>query len=86
MTAVDTDGDVYAGDTAREITVTYTAIGQIVGGSLKVTVPADWADAMAGNPSASSGSVTRGGDLSEPHWRKTKISAVSMNSLSVVST
>ena len=38
-TAVDTDGDVHAGDTGRTITVTYTAVGQIVGGMLKVTVP-----------------------------------------------
>ena len=29
--AIDTDGDVYAGDTGRRITITYTAIGQISG-------------------------------------------------------
>ena len=35
---IDTDGDVHAGDTGREVTITYTSVGQIVGGKLKVTV------------------------------------------------
>ena len=62
--AIDTDGDVHAGQTGRAFAITYTAEGQIVGGRLKVTVPDgdDWADAMAAN---FSGSATYGGDLSE---------------------
>ena len=65
--AVDTDGDVHAGDPGRTVTITYTSIGQIVGGRLKVTVPDgdDWADAMAASIDVSSGSATYGGDLSE---------------------
>ena len=64
---VDTDGDVHSGDTGRTFTITYTSIGQIVGGSLKVTVPDgdDWADATAASVDVSSGSATYGGDLSE---------------------
>ena len=64
---IDTDGDVHSGDTERTFTITYTAIGQIVGGSLKVTVPDgdDWADATAASIDVSSGSATYGGDLSE---------------------
>ena len=65
--SVDTDGDVHSGDTGRTITITYTSIGQIVGGRLKVTVPDgdDWPDAMAASIDVSSGSATYGGDLSE---------------------
>ena len=49
------------------ITITYTAIGQIVGGKLKVTVPDgdDWADATAASIDVSSGSAKYGGDLSD---------------------
>ena len=50
---IETGGDVHAGDEGTEVTITYTAIGQIVGGKLKVTVPADWSDAMAANFSLS---------------------------------
>ena len=63
---VDTDGNVYAGDTGRTFEITYTAIGQIQGGKLKVTVPDgdDWADATAASIDVSSGTATYGGDLS----------------------
>ena len=38
----DNKGDVGAGDTDREVTVVYTAAGEISGGSLKLTIPAGW--------------------------------------------
>ena len=64
VVAIDTSGDVYAGDTERTVTITYTAAGQITGGSLKVTVPENWSAAMAANFKVSTGSATYGGDLS----------------------
>ena len=38
----DNKGDVGAGSADREVTVVYTAAGEISGGSLKLTVPAKW--------------------------------------------
>ena len=35
-------GAVHAGNTGREVTVTFEAIGQIGDGQLKLTIPADW--------------------------------------------
>ena len=40
----DNNGDLGAGDADREVTVTYTAAGQIVNGRLKLTVPPGWSD------------------------------------------
>ena len=45
----DNKGDVGAGDADREVTVTYTAAGQISGGSLKLTVPPGWSHPTADN-------------------------------------
>ena len=42
--ATDNNGDLGAGDADREVTVTYTAAGQIVNGRLKLTVPPGWSD------------------------------------------
>ena len=36
------EGNIGAGDTDREVTVVYTAAGEISGGSLKLTIPAGW--------------------------------------------
>ena len=40
----DNKGDLGAGDADREVAVTYTAAGQISGGSLKLTIPSGWSD------------------------------------------
>ena len=45
----DNKGDVGAGDADREVTVVYTAAGQISGGSLKLTVPPGWSHPTADN-------------------------------------
>ena len=45
----DNKGDVGAGDTDREVTVVYTAAGQISGGSLKLTVPGGWSNPTTDN-------------------------------------
>ena len=36
------DSNIGAGDIDREVTVVYTAAGEISGGSLKLTIPAGW--------------------------------------------
>ena len=36
------DSDLYAGDTGRTLTITYTAAGQMVGGRVRLTIPPDW--------------------------------------------
>ena len=41
----DDDGDLHAGDEDREVEITYTSIGQIRGGQVKLTVPANWSPA-----------------------------------------
>ena len=61
--SINTGGDVHAGNTGQEVTITYTSIGQVVGGKLKVTVPADWSDAMAANFSVSTGTPAYGGGM-----------------------
>ena len=62
---LDTDGDVYAGQLGRTFTITYTAIGQISGGRLKVTVPDgdDWADATSDSVDTSRGTPKYGGGM-----------------------
>ncbi len=45
----DNKGDVGAGDADRQVTVVYTAAGQISGGSLKLTVPLGWSHPTADN-------------------------------------
>ena len=42
-------GDLHAGDMGRSFTVTYTAAGQIVAGSVQLTVPAGWTAPTADN-------------------------------------
>ncbi len=38
----DGEGSLHTGDTGRELTVTYTAAGQMVGGKVRLAVPAGW--------------------------------------------
>ena len=40
--AINGDSTLYAGDTRRTLTITYTAAGQIVGGRVRLTLPQDW--------------------------------------------
>ena len=47
---------LHAGDMDNTITITYTAIGQIVNGALKLTIPKNWPLATSDNLKASSGS------------------------------
>ena len=54
--AIDTGGDVYAGDTGRSIEITYTSIGEIENGRLRLALPPDWTEAKAANFDISSGS------------------------------
>ena len=61
--SIDTGGDVHAGQEGRTVTITYSPVGQIMGGRLKVTVPADWSDAIAANFNISSGTPKFGGPL-----------------------
>ena len=43
------EGVLGAGDMGREVTIVYTAAGQIRGGSLKLTVPDDWSNPTKDN-------------------------------------
>ena len=58
------DTKVYAGDTGRSFTISYTSIGQVVNGDLKITVPENWSDAKAANFEIA-GSAVYGGDMTE---------------------
>ena len=60
---VGTDSNVYAGDTGRTFTITYEAVGQVVNGDLKITVPDKWSTAMAAHFDIPSGSAVFGGDM-----------------------
>ncbi len=42
IAVTDGEGTLHTGDTGRELTVTYTAAGQMVGGKVRLEVPADW--------------------------------------------
>ena len=42
VNSVGGDTSLYAGDTRRQITITYTAAGQIVDGRVRLTIPFDW--------------------------------------------
>ena len=44
---VAADGTLYAGSTGNSFTITYTAVGQVVDGDLKITVPENWSPATA---------------------------------------
>ena len=46
---------LHAGDMDREITVTYTAAGQIVAGKVRLTIPAKWSAPTADNVTVMSG-------------------------------
>ena len=88
--AIDTGGDVYAGDTGRSIKITYTSIGQIQNGRLRLALPVDWSEPTDDNVDIASGSTSYdrdtefGGGMSEPPWKTMKISVVPINSLSQV--
>ena len=52
------DGDaLHAGDMGRKFTVTYTAAGQVVAGSVRLTVPGGWSAPVAGNVMAMAGTA-----------------------------
>ena len=52
------EGDaLHAGDTGRNFTVTYTAAGEIVAGSVQLTVPAGWSAPMADNTTVTAGTA-----------------------------
>ena len=57
---VEADGDVYAGSTGNSFTITYTSVGQVVDGDLKITVPDTWSATSADTFDISGGSVTYG--------------------------
>ena len=60
----DNKGDVGAGDTDREVTVVYTAAGEISRGSLKLTVPGGWSHPTMDNVEiTTTGSVNRSSAL-----------------------
>ncbi len=42
IAVTDGEGTLHTGDTGRELTVTYTAAGQMVGGKVRLAVPAGW--------------------------------------------
>ncbi len=42
IAVTDGEGSLHTGDTGRELTVTYTAAGQMVGGKVRLEVPAGW--------------------------------------------
>ncbi len=42
IAVTDGEGTLHTGDTGRELTVTYTAAGQMIGGKVRLEVPADW--------------------------------------------
>ncbi len=42
IAVTDGEGTLHTGDTGRELTVTYTAVGQMVGGKVRLEVPAGW--------------------------------------------
>ena len=60
--SVAADGSLYAGSTGNSVTITYTAVGQVVDGDLKITVPENWSPAMSDHFDIS-GSVVYGGEL-----------------------
>ncbi len=50
VAAVTDDGSsLHAGDMGREITVTYTAAGEMVAGAVRLTIPANWSEPTADN-------------------------------------
>ena len=58
VTDADDKGDLNAGDMERELTITYTATGEIQEGMLKLTVPDTWTDPMASNVDVSINGVS----------------------------
>ena len=60
--SVEASGKLYAGSAENSVTITYTSVGQVVDGDLKITVPPDWSPAMSDHFDIS-GSVVYGGEL-----------------------
>ena len=54
----DERGMLHAGDSGRELTVTYTAVGQLISGKVRLTVPTNWSGA-AGNVTVMVGTEER---------------------------
>ena len=61
---VAADGSLYAGSTGNTITITYTAVGQVVDGDLKITVPPDWSPATSDHFGTISG-ADYGGEMTD---------------------
>ncbi len=53
LAVTDGDASLHTGDTGRELTVTYTAAGQMIGGKVRLAIPAGWSA-----PSAETVTVT----------------------------
>ena len=55
LTLTDSDSDTRASDTVDTIEIVYTAAGEIQGGKVKLTAPADWPELTADNLDSSTG-------------------------------
>ena len=62
--SVAASGTLYAGSTGNSVTITYTSVGQVVDGDLKITVPENWSPATSDHFDIS-GSVVYGGELTD---------------------
>ncbi len=58
VAVTDEKNMLHAGDADRELTVTYTAIGQLISGKVRLTVPPKWSEA-SGNVTAMVGTEAR---------------------------
>ena len=80
-TAVTSDGqgDLYAGQMGREITVTYTALAQMVQGQVRLTIPAEWSEPSVDNIDVDPSS---GGSADDPMFEDQKVIVEGVNLLS----
>ena len=61
---VAADGSLYAGSAENSVTITYTAVGQVVDGDLKITVPENWSPATKDHFGTISG-AEYGGEMTD---------------------
>ena len=60
------EGTLTAGSTENSVTITYTSVGQVVDGDLKITVPENWSPAISDHFDISgSGTVVYGGSMTD---------------------
>ena len=62
--SVAASGAVYAGSAGNSVTITYTAVGQVVDGDLKITVPDGWSPATKDHFGTISG-AEYGGEMTD---------------------